>query len=359
MLINKVNSYVKATFFYIIGNGVGQGLMLLSTIVFTRIMSKEGYGQYSTYYSFVAIMTTFIGASLNSSINNAYIDFKSKARDYRASILALATIIAISLSIIFFVFNLIFGSPVSPFLVVMACIHSFSFLSVTIYNNSANMENKYIKKCILLMLPNILQISFSIIFLLCLPTSELNARVIGSTLGVGVCACFVYICMVKGHKKIVNKTYWKYGLKISLPLIFSAISYSIMSQSDNIMITAFKGADVTAVYSLIYYVSFIIYAIMEATNPVLQAWLYRSLDKKDLSNVKLIQKWYLFLYAIIAIFIMMIAPELIKILSPKGYWEFNYIGPFVLSSYLMVMYSFYSMEITFFKKTIYVAVFVA
>ena len=70
----QINVYVKSSFFYILGNGVGQGLMLLSTIVFTRIMSKEGYGQYSTYYSFVSILTSIIGANLHSSINNAYID---------------------------------------------------------------------------------------------------------------------------------------------------------------------------------------------------------------------------------------------------------------------------------------------
>lgn len=352
MIINKVNSYVKATFFYILGNGIGQGLMLLSTIVFTRIMSKTDYGLYSTYYSVVSLMTTLVGANLYHAVNNAYIDYKNEIHQFRASNLFLSTVVFLLISALCLITNIIFNNHFPFFLVIFSLLHSFSFFVITFYNNSANMENRYIAKSLMMVLPNLFQILFSIVFIMVLPLSALNSRVLGSTLGVAVCSVFAYISMIKREKHIINFEYWKYALKISVPSVFSSISYMIMSQSDNLMITAFRGPEETAVYSLIYYIGYIIYAVIQATDGVLKAWLYNVLDSKRYDKVRIIQKWYLFAYAVIVVLLLMLAPEIIKILSPPNYWNFHYVGPFIVGSYFMVVYSFFTNVGMFHKKTL-------
>ena len=45
----------------------------------------------------------------------------------------------------------------------------------------------------------------------------------------------------------------------------------------------------------------------------------------------------------------MLAPEIIKILSPRIYWHFEYVVPFIIGSYLMLMYNFH-MSVTQYKK---------
>lgn len=45
----------------------------------------------------------------------------------------------------------------------------------------------------------------------------------------------------------------------------------------------------------------------------------------------------------------MLAPEIIKILSPRSYWHFEYVVPFIIGSYLMLMYNFH-MSVTQYKK---------
>lgn len=351
----KINSYFTASIFYMLGNGFGQGLMMLSSIIFTRIMTKGDYGLYSTYYSVVSILNTIVGANLFNGLNNAYLDYKSDIKSYRASNLFLSTLVFLSVSVVCVIINLLFLKKLSYFLMFMALVHAYSFFVVNYYNYSANMENKYIVKSILLVLPNLLQILLSIMFIMLLPTSGVNARVIGSTIGVGSCATIVYYIMIKGNKKLVNKEYWKYGLLISVPSVFSSISYMLMSQFDHIMVTRFCGAEETAVYSLIYNIGYMLVAVMQATNGVLTAWLFNSLHSNNTKNIREIQKWYLFVYAIFAIGLLMIAPEIIKILGPESYWNFDYISPFVIGSFFMVMYSFYTTEALYHKKTIAVA----
>lgn len=353
----KFNSYINATIFYIFGNGIGQGLILLSTIIFTRIMTKEGYGIYSTYYSTVSILNTLVGANLFNGLNNAYIDYKDDIHNYRSSNLFLSTLIFLGISVICICGNLIIGQALPFFLIVMALIHAYGFFIINYYNNSANMENRYVVKTILLILPNVFQVLFSIILILSIPSQEVNARVIGSTLGISVCAFVAYIAIIKGHK-LVNTEYWKYGLRISVPSVLSSISSMVMTQSDTIMVTAFKGAEETAIYSLVYYIGYILYAVQQATNGVLQAWTYRTLDSKDYSKIKKVQKWYLYAFMVMALFLLMTAPEIVKILSPKNYWHFYYVGPFVLGSYLMVMYGFDSIVGMFHKKTTTISIIV-
>lgn len=347
----KLNPYITASFFYIIGNGIGQGVILLSSIIFTRIMTQNDYGMYSTYYSIVSILNTLIGANLFNGLNNAYIDFKNEIHEYRASNLVLSSLVAFIISIIVLTIFFLFHIKTNLFFVVMALIHAYAFFVINYFNYSINMENRYKIKTILLMLPNIFQVNFSIVFILTLSYNGVTSRIIGSVFGVALCAIVVYIKMLRNHKHFFNMSYWKYGLKISVPSVLSSISYMLMSQCDNIMITRFQGAEETAVYALVYNIGYILYAIMQATNSVLQAWLYKVLDVGNLSDIKTIQKWYLFLFFQMATGLFMISPEIIKTLSPKNYWEFHYITPFIIGSCLMVMYSFYSTEGLFYKKS--------
>lgn len=347
----KINPLVKASIYYVAGNGIGQGIILLSSIIFTRVMSTDAYGNYSTYYSLVSILNTLVGANLFNGLNNAYIDYKTDIKRYRASNLLLSSIVFIVVSFGTIVGSLLIRVNISLTLVVMALLHAYSFFVINYYNYSANMENNYKAKTILLILPNVLQVLVSVFFIFILPIESLYSRVFGSVIGVLICAMYVYVNMIRNHKKLVDLEYWKYGLRISVPSVLSSISYMLMSQFDNVMITMICGAGETAIYALIYNIGYILYAIMQATNGVLQAWLFRTLDKGNTEQVKNIQKWYLFIFAIMGFGLFMISPEIIKILSPQTYWKFEYIVPFILGSCLMVMYSFYTTLGLFYKRT--------
>lgn len=347
----NINPLLKASVFYIIGNGIGQGLILLGTIIFTRIMTQTDYGIYSTYYSIVSILTTLVGANLFISLNNGYIDYKEEIHQFRASVLLLSTLVFILISIVVFSGSLVIKIDISGFLLIFALLHAYSFFVVNYFNYSANMENRYKIKTFFLITPNILQVVFSVVLIYVFANHGLYARVVGSTLGVASCALYLYIYIMKNGQGRCDSKFWSYALKISVPSVLSSISYMLMQQCDNIMITRFYSADETAVYSLVYYVGYIIYAVLQATSGVWQAWIYHALDGDETGNVKKVQKWYLFVFAQMAYGLLMIAPEVVKILAPESYWNFNYVAPFVLGSCIMVMYTFYTTIGMFYKKS--------
>lgn len=347
----RINPLFKASIFYIIGNGIGQGTILLGTIIFTRIMTQTDYGIYSTYYSIVSILTTLVGANLFIGLTNGYIDYAKNIHQFRASIMSLSTIVFLIFSTLILFSNAIIKTKIPVFLIVFALIHAYSFFVVNYYNYSANMENRYKEKTFFMVIPNVLQILFAVLFIFIITEYGLYARVIGSTLGVGICAGYVYFRMLKGKRKLINREYWSYAIKISIPSVLSSISYMLMQQCDNIMITKFYSPNETAVYSLVYNVGYILFAVLQATNGVWQTWLYHALDSDTLENAKKAQKWYLFVLAQMTFGLYMLAPELIKLLAPSTYWNFQYVAPFIIGSCLMAMYSFYTTMGNFYKKT--------
>ncbi len=357
----KINPLFKASIYYIFGNGIGQGLILLGTVIFTRIMTQEDYGIYSTYYSIVSILTTLVGANLFIALNSAYIDYKEEIHSVRTSLLGLSLMVFLGVCVGTLSMRVAIGSDISIFMLVMALVHAYSFFVVNYFNYSANMENKYKVKAAFMILPNTLQVALSVTAICIFPVFALNARIIGSVMGVAICALCVSAYMLRSQRCFYNKEYWTYALKISVPSVLSSISYMLMQQCDNIMITKFYGAEETAVYALIYNVGYILYAVLQATSGVWQAWIYRALDSGMVENVKKIQKWYLMIFAQMAFGLLMIAPEAVKILGPKDYWEFDYIAPFILGSCLMVMYTFYTTVGLFYKKsgTVSLCVFMA
>ncbi len=351
----KKNSYTKAALFYIIANCIGQGFALLSNIIFTRIMTQENYGLYTNYYSIVSLLTPFVGANLFLGLNIGYFDFKDNRKQFRASIAFLSLIVFIIFSIITTIFFLVLKRlNVLDFSIVIisaALIHAFSFFVVNFYSNFENMENHYKTKSLLMILPNLFQILFSVVLILSIKNNSYYERVIGSVSGVFICALPLFVIMIFRAGSVIRPDYYKYALKISIPSILSSISYMIMQQSDHIMITHFVGAEATAVYGLVYLIGNILYAFLQATGGAYQSWLFHALDSSHTENIHKIEKWYLFFFAFLAYGLLMIAPEVIKILAPENYWDFRYIPPFVAGSSLIVIVNIESSIGEFYKKT--------
>jgi O-antigen/teichoic acid export membrane protein len=91
--------------------------------------------------------------------------------------------------------------------------------------------------------------------------------------------------------------------------------------------------------------------VQQATSGSWEVWIYNSLNDKKFGNIANVQKWYMYVMIVLATGLFMISPEIIKILSPPDYWHFEYVVPFVIGSYIMLMYSMQLSVVYYRKKT--------
>ena len=92
---NAGASTAKIALWYIISNVFGKGLAVISTPIFTRIMSKTEYGLFSNITSWESVLTVLVTLDLISSIARAKYDFDEKMEEYLSSILALSNVVTL------------------------------------------------------------------------------------------------------------------------------------------------------------------------------------------------------------------------------------------------------------------------
>lgn len=347
---SRLNPFVKSSLIYIIATIIGQGMTFVSIIVFTRLMPKEAYGNYSTYYAYVSIFIVFIGANLYVSLNNAYIDKKQTIHQFRKSVLMLSLFIMLGVSSLALVILGLIVKKFSVLIIVFAALHSYAFFVVNYRTYSANMENDYKRKQWLLVLPNTLQFLGALLLVLLMRDNTYEARIIGSTIGLSLISVICFVGMMKSKGKLIDKAEWKYALAISLPSTVMSISFMIMQQCDKVMIREICGPEDTAVYSAIYYLGYGIIAVDQAVAPVRQAWVYRRMSDGDWCDAKKLQKWYLLLMTLIATGVLVFGELIVRLITPRSYWHFEYILPFVLGACMMMTYRFHTEIIMYYKK---------
>ena len=123
-ILNKYKNFslpVKAAFWYTLCNFFNKGLSLLSTPIFTRLMSVEDYGTFVIFQSWFSIIIIF--TSLNmfmSGYTKGLILYEKDRKKFSSSLLGLTTTLTIGL-LIAYVINMDFFTnlfELSPYLMI-------------------------------------------------------------------------------------------------------------------------------------------------------------------------------------------------------------------------------------------------
>lgn len=332
---------LKAGSWYTVGNIFNKAIAFLTVPIFTRLLSTYEYGVVSTYLAWVLIMTLLLGLSLGSSVRTAYVSFKDELPEYMSSVLFLSLINFIIMSSLILAGTYIFKIDINIWLVFFCLIQSYMHFVIGYLVIKYMMEVNYIKRTLLLSLPNLISTIISIILIIFFLKENLYiGRIIPYVIINTIFGIYIYINIIRKGKRLIDVKYWKYAVTISIPLIFHGLSIIILSQSDRIMITLFKGASSTGIYSMAYSISMILIMFNASLDGVWIPWFTNKMndEKKNLINTRV--GIYIDIMLVIAVSILFISPEILVLMAPEEYWSGKYIIPPVLiSSFLIFLYS--------------------
>lgn len=330
---------VKASFWYSLMNIFQKAVMFVIIPILTRIMSPEQYGNYSVYLSWHDILLVFSSMNLYYAVlNNAMLKYPDKRDEYVASMQGLVTVNTVTLFLIFLVFKKtlinIIGLPF-PVICIMF-IDLLLFPTFQLWAAKERFEYKY-KSIVYITLAN----SFinPVISVLCVYFAEdkLFSRVISLVLINAIFYGLIYIYIFVKGKKFYNREYWTYALFFNIPLLPHYLGGMILNQLDRIMIKNYVGEAQAAIYSVCYAMAMNIAVITNAVNASFIPWEYNLLKNEDSDSIKKgINKIILFITCMIAV-VNLFAPEIMRIVAPKEYYEAVYFFP-VLSASVLLMF---------------------
>ena len=350
---NGGGSFLAASVYYILANVIGQGVVLLSSGVFTRMMSKYDYGLVSTYSTWVLVLNAFIGLNLFITVRNAYIDYEEKYDEFVSSVLLLSLLSGIGFTVAAVLLqSFVLRTELSAVEVLLACVQAISLHTINLKMAVLSMRNQYGQRSMLIAAPNCTHTVLSIVLMLVFTQNLYLSKIAGNAFGFLIFALVCVVGIFAKRKPTINKEYWGYAVAIAVPSVFHTLSDLLLMQCDRLMLTGMISPTETAEYSLIYNVGAILVAIYQAINGAWVPWFYKRAAENDCESTGKYQEYYLLVFTVMTLGMTAIAPEVIKILSPSNYWGgIRYVGLIIISSYLIYLFVFFTTYLIYEKRT--------
>jgi len=347
----------------IIINSIGIILLrcvgIITAPIMTKYISPEQYGSVVTYTTLLSFMGIFVGLQANSTLKNAELDLgNEKIKAYHSSIMFLSFLSFVLVFVPFVLFNKFFERILlieEGFGIFMfpSCFFSYcvSFLS-----SKFIVEKKAFKNLMLNIAMTIITSSMAIFLVITLKENPQRGLIWSSIVPNFMVGSVVFFYFIIKGKTIVNIGYWKYCLKISVPLIFHVASSIILAQSDRLMIRYFLGEELTGLYGYTYGFSAIIFTVWSALNQSWVPYYYEYLHTGDYVILQKCVKNFNFTFLCLAIGFMLVCPEFLKFLTNSRYWGYMHIiPPIVLAAYFNHLYGYSTNYEAYKKKTTWIA----
>lgn len=344
---------LKSGFWYIIANFVVNGMTLITTPIFTRLLTKEQYGDYSNFLSWTNIAIIVVTMRVESTLISAKYDYKDNFYQYNFSLIVL-NLVTTSVSI---VITNIFSGFFSDFLemkrlyVNLMLIYCFFYAVINIFQMSERYQFKYKSSVFVAVLVAITTTMVSIVLVYNMQ-DRLTGRVLGGVLPT-VAIGFIILLFYIRNGKSVNIEAWKYALKICIPYIPHLLSLQVLNSVDRIMITKICGSGDNALYSVGYSCGHMVTLLMTSMNNAFAPWLGDRLIEKDYSQIRKVSKYYMMLFCVLAIGMMLLAPEILMVMGGNSYLEAIYvIPPVAMGCVAQFIYTLFVNVEQFKKKTV-------
>lgn len=359
---------LKASVWYMICNILNKGVALLSTPIFTRILTEDEYGTFSIYKSWSSILIIF--TSLNiflGGYTKGLLLFKDDKKAYTSVSLAQTTVLTGIFGIIYLInvdfWTSIFELP--PVLIAAMFLELMLMPAFEFWAAKERFDYKYQKFVAISLLMTVLSLVGGVIAVIN-SSEKVEARVFSDVLAHAIFAITLFVIIFIQGKQIFARKYWVYNLKFNIPLLPHYLSNYVLNQSDRLMIGKMIGNDKAAYYSVAYTVSMIMLLVTSAINNSLTPYLYKNFDNIEHSKRNYVEECKkiknfttpIFLFvASISLITMAFAPEVIFIFAGKKYAEAIYvIPPIAASVFFIYLYSMFSTIEYYFQKTVKIAI---
>lgn len=347
---------VKSGIWYTISSIAIRAVAIITTPIYTSMLSTGDYGIANTFNSWIDIFNIFTCLCVVYSIGRAKLDFGDKFDEYMSSLQTLSS----SFAFLVLIFVTIFREQVSKLiryevpLVIVLFVYLCIYPTVEYTLQKCRYEYRYKENILISAITCVSTVAFSIVLILLFNDRRYFGKILGTILPTFIMGIFLYIRILKRGKTLYKKEYWKYALKFGLPMIPHAFALVILAQIDRIMIKDIAGEAEAGLYTFGYSFATLL-AIF--TNAIGQAWLPWFNDQLHAGNkegVKKVQKKLVVLGIFLSMVFIMIAPEALMILSPNAhdYWVAKWvIPPIVLGTLAQYFYTNYVNLELFHKKT--------
>lgn len=356
---NNMPVQIRASIWFLVCTFFQKATMVLTTPIFTRLLSVTEYGEYSVYSSWLGIVTVFISLNLSLGVFvRGLIKFSAEKEQFTSSLQSLTLLMVLIWTVIYLpcsrYINAFTGLTTTKTLLMFLTIWLTAVFGF--WAAEQRVDYKYRKLVIMSILVAILGQGVGIVFAIIFPD-----KVTGRIAGTAVVDFIFYIGLFFAHinkgKVFFDWKYWKYALLFNLPLVPHYLSQTILNSSDRIMINNLIGEAEAGIYGLGYSIAQVMTLFSTALAQTIEPWLYRKIKERKIENISVVAYPSFVFIATVNIILIAFSPEIVKLFAPEEYYQAIWIiPPITMSVFFTYSYLFFAVFEYYFEKTKLVAI---
>ena len=327
---------------------------MITTPIFTRIMSTSEYGQYGVFNSWYSIITIIVALGLTGGVHTQGLVKYDKERSvFSSSLQGLTTTLVIIWGVVYLLFHNFWNSLFSLSFIQMLLMFIIIWTTAVFgfWANEQRVTYSYRVLVIVTISVSILKPVLEIILVLN-SEDKATARIIGWAIADVIAFGWMFVSQLKRGKVYFSKRFWLYALSFNLPLVPHYLSQTVLNSADRIMIQRMIGESEAGIYNLAYSLSLIMTLFNTALMQTLSPWIYQKIKSRKEKEIAPIAYITLVMIAAVNLLLILLAPEAVAIFAPKTYHEAIWvIPPVAMSVYFMYSYDLFAKFAFYYEKT--------
>ena len=354
---NSNSKALKSGIWYTMANFLTKSIGLITTPIFSRLLTHQEVGAYGNYTSYLAVLTILITFNLESTFISAKYDFEKEFDSYVSSMLVFSTVSAAIWGIALNLFSdfAVEFMNIDRVYINCMCMYLVFLPAVHMYQTKERYRFGY-KKSVLISCLIAVGTALISVLLVKMMENRLSGRVFGSALPTIAVGLVLYVLLVRsGHN--IKFEHIKYALPICLPFVPHLLSMTFLNTLDKMMITDMLGEEENSMYTIAYQCSSVVTILVTSLNTAFSPWLGEKLHLDAFDEIREFSKKYVLIFLYFAVGIMLVAPDLMMIMGGKSYMEAEYVmPPVMLGCACQFVYTMYVNVEQFKKKTVGMAI---
>lgn len=310
---------LRATMWVALCQFIQKGIGMITTPIFTRLLSTTEYGRASTFFSWTDILMPIITLSCWRGMMNLFVKDKDKD-EVLSSTISLSVIIALFWGTIIVFFRSAFMNLMSFSLelllgLIIGCLAQNIFNAWTV---RMQYDYKY-KPLVIITLIYTFCSSFGGVLMVFFVSRTAEARVFSQIIFLALICLLISIISIAKEKKFFCKDIWLFNLSFSIPLIPHYLSEVVLQSSDRIMINNLCNSSEAAIYSVAYAVGSLINLIASVANSAFVPFQYQKIKSEEYATLAKTTNYVIGFVAICLCGLMLFGREIVLIFGGEKY----------------------------------------
>lgn len=337
---------VKASMAYMVCTFLQKGVSLLTTPIFTRLLTTEQYGYYNVYNSWLAVIKIFSTLMLAGTVYmQAVVKFQHDRDRMTSAVAGLGTLTTLTVTVLYLLFREQINRLMGVDTLIMTCIliTAWEELILDLWAVQQRVDYAWKRLVLLTLTVTVLKPVLGVIAVVSTEVFKAEARIVSSVAVDMAAYSGFFILFLRKGKTLFDREYWKYFLAFSIPLIPHFLTRIILNQCDKLMIQQMVSLDAAGIYSLAHNLAWMLTLVTNALLNTINPWIFQRIKGREFSKIGGAACLTSALVAGAGLCLTLVAPEVVRIFAPAEYHEAVWIiPPLVASVYFTYLYSLFS-----------------